>query len=202
MGHEVTGLGSALFGKSRLAILCLYRNAERRYYLRQLVNTTQRGMGAVQRELRLLANAGLILREREGRQVYYHANRECPIFEELKAILVKTAGLADVLRDRLRPLADRCRVAFIYGSFAQGTDNTESDVDVVVIGNVTFAEVSDALGDLQSDLGREVNPTVYSAVEFKKKTSTPFIESILRKPKVFLIGDENELARLARQPVG
>jgi predicted nucleotidyltransferase len=199
VGHEVTGLGSALFGKSRLAILCLlYLNAERRYYLRQIVNTTQLGMGAIQRELRLLANAGLILREREGRQVYYHANRECPIFEELKAILVKTAGLADVLRDRLRFLADRCRVAFIYGSFAQGTDNTESDVDVVVIGNVTFAEVSDALGDLQSDLGREVNPTVYGAVEFKKKTSTPFVASILRKPKVFLIGDENELARLAR----
>jgi predicted nucleotidyltransferase len=199
VGHEVTGLGSSLFGKSRLTILCLmYLNAERRYYLRQIVNTTQLGMGAVQRELRLLANSGLILREREGRQVYYHANRECPIFEELKAILVKTAGLADVLRDRLRFLAGRCRVAFIYGSFAQGTDRTESDVDVVVIGNVSFAEVSDELGDLQSDLGREVNPTVYSAVEFKKKTSTPFISSILRKPKVFLIGDEDELARLAR----
>jgi predicted nucleotidyltransferase len=155
-------------------------------------------MGAVQRELRLLSEAGFLLREREGRQVYYHANRDCPIFEELKAILVKTAGLADVLRDRLGLLADRCRVAFVYGSFAQGLDNSESDVDVMVIGDVTFAAVSDALGDLQTDLRREVNPTVYSVPEFRKKTSTPFIASIIRKPKVFLIGDEDELARLAR----
>ena len=199
MGHGPSGLGSALFSKSRLAILCLlYLNADRRFYLRQIVNSTKLGMGAVQRELKLLSEAGFLLREREGRQVYYHANRDCPIFEELKAILVKTAGLADVLRDRLGLLADRCRVAFVYGSFAQGLDNAESDVDVMVIGAVSFAAVSDALGDLQTDLRRDVNPTVYSVPEFRKKSSTPFIASIMRKPKMFLIGDEDELTRLAR----
>lgn len=198
MGYEITGLGSALFGKSRLTILCLlYLNADQRFYFRQIVNTTRLGMGAVQREVRLLSEIGLIRREREGRQVYYQANRECPIFEELKAILVKTAGLADVLRDRLAPLVDRCRVAFVFGSFAQGLDNAGSDVDVMVIGDVTFAAVSDTLGDLQTELRREVNPTVYSVPEFKEKISTPFIASIMRKPKVFLIGDEDELARLA-----
>jgi predicted nucleotidyltransferase len=199
VGFEVTGLGSALFGKSRLAILCLlFLNADQRFYLRQIVNTTRLGMGAVQREVRLLSNAGLILREREGRHVYFRANRECPIFEELRTIIVKTAGLADVLRDRLEPLADRCRVAFVYGSFAEGRDNAESDVDLMVIGDVTFAAVSDALGDLQMDLRREVNPTVYGLTEFKEKTHTPFIASIIRKPKVFLIGNDDELARLAR----
>jgi predicted nucleotidyltransferase len=198
VGYEVTGLGSALFGKSRLAILCLlYLNADQRFYLRQIVDTTKLGMGAVQRELRLLSNAGLILREHEGRHVYFRANRDCPIFEDLRSILAKTAGLADVLRDRLSSLADRCRVAFIYGSFAQGLDNAESDVDVIVIGDVTFAAVSDALSDLQTDLRREVNPTVYGVPEFKKKISTPFIASILRKPKLYLIGDDDELARLA-----
>lgn len=199
MGYEITGLGSTLFGKSRLAILSLlYLNTDQRFYLRQIVNTTNLGMGAVQRELRLLSSAGLILRQREGMQVYYQANRDCPIFEELKSILVKTAGLADVLRDRLGLLADRCLVAFVYGSFAQGLDNAKSDVDVMVVGDVTFAAVSDALGDLQTDLRREVNPTVYSVLEFKEKISTPFIASIMRKPKVFLIGNEDELTRLAR----
>jgi predicted nucleotidyltransferase len=198
VGYEVTGLGSALFGKSRLAILSLlYLNADQRFYLRQIVDTTKLGMGAVQREVRLLSNAGLILREHEGRHVYFRANRDCPIFEDLRSILVKTAGLADILRDRLSPLADRCRVAFVYGSFAQGLDNAESDVDVMVIGDVTFAAVSDALSDLQTDLRREVNPTVYGVPEFKEKTSTPFIASILRKPKLYLIGDDDELARLA-----
>ncbi len=198
MGYEVTGLGSALFGKSRLAILSLlYLNADQRFYLRQIVDTTKLGMGAVQREVRLLSNAGLIWREHEGRHVYFRANRDCPIFDDLRSILVKTAGLADVLRDRLSPLADRCRVAFVYGSFAQGLDNAESDVDVMVIGDVTFAAVSDTLSDLQTDLRREVNPTVYGVTEFKEKTSTPFIASILRKPKLYLIGDDDELARLA-----
>jgi predicted nucleotidyltransferase len=199
MGFEVTGLGSALFGKSRLTILCLlFLNADTRFYLRQIVNTTGLGMGAVQRELRLLSNTGLILRERDGRHVYFRANRENPIFEDLKRILVKTAGLADVLRERLAPLTDQCRVAFVYGSFAEGRDNAESDVDVMIVGDVTFADVSDALGDAQNDLLREINPTVYSVAEFAKKTSTPFIASIMRKPKVFLMGDEDELARLAR----
>lgn len=199
MGYEATGLGSVLFGKSRLAILCLlYLNADQRFYLRQIVETTQLGMGAVQREVRLLSKAGLIRREREGRHVYFRANRDCPIYEDLRSILVKTAGLVDVLRDRLSPLADRCRVAFVYGSFAQGLDNAESDVDVMVIGDVTFAEVSDALGDLQTDLRREVNPTVYGVPEFKEKIFTPFIASTIRKSKLFLIGNDDELARLAR----
>ncbi len=198
MVSEKSGLGSSLFSKSRLAILALlYLNADQRFYFRQIVNTTKLGMGAVQREVRLLSESGLVLREREGRQVYYQANRDCPIFEELKAILVKTAGLADVLRDRLAPLVNRCRVAFVFGSFAEGLDNAQSDVDVMVIGNVTFAAVSDALGDLQADLRREVNPTVYNVREFREKISTPFIASIMRKPKVFLIGDEDELTRLA-----
>jgi predicted nucleotidyltransferase len=89
-------------------------------------------------------------------------------------------------------------VAFVYGSFAEGRDNARSDVDVMVVGDVTFAAVSDALGDVQNDLLREINPTVYSVAEFAKKISTPFITSVLRKPKVFLMGDEDELARLAR----
>ncbi len=199
MGSELSGLGSVLFSKSRLGVLSLlYLNADERFYLRQIVNTARLGMGAVQREVQTLSKSGLILKEREGRQVYYQANRDCPIFEELKAILVKTAGLADVLRDRLAPLANRCRIAFVFGSFAEGFDSAVSDIDVMIVGDVSFAAVSDALGDLQTELRREVNPTVYGVMEFMEKISTPFIASVMKKPKVFLIGDEDELARLAR----
>jgi len=199
MGARVSGLGSVLFSKSRLSVLALlYLNADQRFYLRQIVNTTRMGMGAVQGEVRTLTKGGLILREREGRQVYYQANRDCPIFEELKAILVKTAGLADVLRDRLAPVAESCRVAFLFGSFAEGSDSAESDVDVMIVGDVSFAAVSDALGEVQTDLRREINPTVYNVTEFREKISTPFIASVMKKPKVFLVGDEDELARMAR----
>lgn len=199
MGSEISGLGSKLFSKSRLAILgLLYLNADKRFYLRQIVSMTRLGMGSVQREVLSLSQGGLILRAPEGRQVYYKANQDCPIFQELKAIIVKTAGLADVMRERLAPLGARCRVAFVYGSFAEGVDNAQSDVDIMVVGDVSFSDVSDALGDAQTILGREVNPTVYDVREFVEKMSTPFITSVLRKPKVFLIGDEDELARLAR----
>ncbi|MFH1841653.1 MAG: nucleotidyltransferase domain-containing protein [bacterium] len=199
MGSQKSGIGPSLFGKSRLAVLSLlYLNADDRFYLRQIVSLTHLGMGAVQREVRNLSDGGIILREREGRQVYFQANRDCPVFADLKGILIKTAGLVDILRERLAVLAQDCQVAFVYGSFAEGSETAESDVDVMLVGDVSFAAVSDALGDVQTSLRREVNPTVYPTPEFRKKLSTPFIATIMKKPKLFLIGDANELDRLAR----
>jgi len=193
------GLGSTLFGRTRLAVLSLLLlKPEQRLYLRQIASLTGLAVGAVQRELALLTGCGLLHEEREGRQRYFRANTRCPVFDELKGLLVKTGGLADVLRERLAPLKDRCRVAFIYGSFAEGTEDAQSDVDVMVVGEVSFAEVSDALGEVQLALGREVNPTVYSPGEFGQKLSLPFLKSVVAKPKIYLIGDEHDLAGLAQ----
>ena len=199
--NKNNSIGLTLFGKTRRAILSLlFGHAEDSFYMRQIARAAGVGMGAVQRELKNLADAGIIMRIGRGRQVYYQANPDCPVFAELKGFVVKTAGVADVLRAALVPLADGISKAFIYGSFARGSEKRGSDIDVLVVGEVAFSEVVSLLASAQKRLGREVNPTVYPPDEFtsKAKAGNHFIKSILKKPKIFLIGDEDEFEGLAQ----
>jgi len=192
-------LSAALFGQTRRAILALlYGHPDEAYYLRQLVRLGGLGLGAVQREVKRLAEVGILRRTVRGHQVYYQANPDCPVFAELKGLVVKTAGAADVLREALAPLAGRIKVAFIYGSVARFQQRNASDVDIMVIGEVSFGEVVSALRIAQELVRREINPTVYSSAEFrtKLKARQHFLSSVLRNEKVFVIGDEHELARL------
>jgi uncharacterized protein len=157
------------------------------------------GMGAIQRELGQLANAGIIERTVRDKQVYFKVSENCPVFEELKSLVIKTAGVADVLRFNLAPLNDNIAVAFVYGSIALGSHTRESDVDLVIIGNASFAEVVRSLAGAQETLCREVNPVVYSPNEFQSKiiAGHHFLSSVMKKEKIFIIGGENELERLA-----
>lgn len=145
--------------------------------------------------------AGLLTRTQRGNQVYYQANRQSPIFLEVKSLIVKTAGVADVLRAALEGLSNRMQVAFLYGSVAEGADKISSDVDLLVIGRVTFGEVAEAVGMIQEKLRREVNPSVYSAEEFRKKVLARhhFLKAVLKGSKIFLIGGEDELKRLGSE---
>jgi len=200
MRTKPAGSGEVLFGAARRKILALlFGHSDQAYHLRQVVRETGLSPGGVHRELGQLAEAGIVTRSRQGRQVYFQANPACPIFAELKSLLVKTVGVADVLREALQPLAGRIRVAFVYGSFARGEERRSSDVDVMIVGDVSSAEVSDALGPPQRTLGREVNPVVYQEAEFRAKVaeSRLFVKTVLREPKVFLLGDEHELERVA-----
>jgi uncharacterized protein len=170
-----SNLSTALFGRTRRAILAqLYGHPDEAYYLRQLVRSAGPGLGAVQREDARLAGAGIIQRTARGRQVYYQANPACPLFGELKSLVVKTTGVGDVLREALAPLAGRIRVAFIYGSVARTEQRSGSDVDLMVIGDVSFGDVVSALETAQKTLGREINPTVYSPAEFRPKITVDY----------------------------
>jgi predicted nucleotidyltransferase len=179
----------------------LYSHPDEEFYLRQMVRAIGTGLGATQREVKTLTDAGIIRRRVRGRQIYYQANPDCPIFSELRGMVVKTAGVADVLRTALAPLADRIEIAFIYGSVARGKERRGSDVDVLVVGDVTFAEVTATLGQAQEILKREVNPTVYPVAEFKSKLAANhhFIKSVMKEARIVLIGDERELARMAKK---
>ena len=192
-------VSSALFGKTRQAVLALlYSHDGESFYLRQIVRAVSLGQGSVQRELAHLTEMGLLVRTRRGNQVHYQANRQSPIFPEMKSLIVKTAGVADVLRTSLARLSNRIQTAFLYGSLATGTERSASDVDLMVIGDVTFAEVTKSVGMAQEKLRREVNPSVYSTEEFRRKllSGHHFLKTVFNGPKIILIGSEHELKRL------
>lgn len=159
------------------------------------------GHGAVQRELTHLVDVGLVKRRKQGNQVYYQTNPKSAIFQEIKSLMIKTAGIAHVLKQCLQPLQERIETAFIYGSFAKGTETAGSDVDVLVVGTVTFSEISDLLDAAQHRLGREVNPSVYPVDEFVAKVVAGhhFVTSLIGEPKIFLIGDEDAFGRLVEK---
>jgi len=190
-----------LFGsKLRAKILAwLFLHIGERYFVRQLKGLLKEDVANISRELSRLADMGILTCQTEGRQKYYQANKDCPVFVELRGLILKTAGLVDVLRWTLKPLSKKIKVAFVYGSFASNSVKAGSDVDLMVIGSCSFGEVVDAVGKTQDKLGREVNPSVYPADEFKKKVAAEhhFLKTVLAGSKIFLIGDEHELEGLA-----
>ncbi len=177
----------------------LFAHTDERYFGRQLAEILNEDSTNVSRELTRLAKLGILVCQTEGRQKYYQVNKACPVFVELRGLVLKTAGLVDILREALRPLSKKIKIAFIYGSFASNSTKTGSDVDVMVIGSCDFGEVVDALSKAQERIGREINPSVYPADEFKRKVGAEhhFLRTVLAGPKIFLIGDENELKGLA-----
>lgn len=197
MRAEPKALANVLFGKGRAAILgLLFEHPDQSFYYRQLARELGGlSVGTIQRELDVLSKLGLIERSTVGKQVFYRANRSHPVFFELRALVAKTVGAIPMLRSALVPLADQISVAFIYGSVARGEEKAESDIDLLVVGQATLEDVLESLADVESSLRRAVNPTVYSAPEFKSKLvhGNHFLNSVVRGEKVFLIGDEDEL---------
>jgi predicted nucleotidyltransferase len=193
-----------LFGSVRRDVLALLLGRpDERFYLREILRAAGGGSGAVQRELKQLVEAGLVEREARGHQVYFSANHAAPIFPELQTIIEKTAGAVDVLRASLAPLlrgGGPIRVALIYGSVASGRKTSRSDVDLLVVGDISLTELVPALRAAEARLGREVNPSVYPVKEFRDKLrrGTPFLKRILAGPKLFVAGDERELGHLVR----
>jgi predicted nucleotidyltransferase len=195
-------LSSALFGRTRRTILALvYSHPDESFYLRQIARFVEAGQGGVQRELKRLTEAQIITRTVRGRTAFYQANRDCPIFPELHSLVLKTAGVVEVLRTALTPLAERIEIAFVYGSIARAEPKVGSDIDLFVIGSVGFGEIVDALADVQRRVSREINPTVYEVSEFRGRLAKKehFVSALLDQPKLFVIGSEHEFDQLARR---
>jgi predicted nucleotidyltransferase len=182
-----------LLGKTRSAVLgALLLRPEVSLHVHELARLTGASPGSLHRDLRAMAQLGLLVRQEVGRQVHYRANVDSPVFGELAGLLRKTAGLADVLREVLAPLAARIERAFVYGSMARGTEHAHSDVDLMIIGDVDFGDAVVALAPAQEKLRREINPTVLTTGEFgmKLKQRDGFISQVWKGPKLWLIGDE------------
>ena len=190
-------IASLLLGHTRAAVLgALLLHPERSLHVRELARLTRTSAGSLHRELRMLADHGLLRREEIGRQVHYRANRESAIFTELAGLLRKTSGVADVLRDALAPLGNDVEQAFIFGSVAAGTERASSDIDVMVLGPVGFADVVCALASAQATLGREINPTVMPTRVFAERMASgdPFAESVASGARIWLTGDAGDSA--------
>ncbi len=192
-----------LFGTYRQRVLSLLLlHPDSSYYVRELARLTNTNAGTLHKELTRLAQAGLLLRESQGNQVRYQANRACPVFPELAGLFRKTTGLVDVLAEALRPLESSISLAFVFGSLARGEESSGSDIDLLVVGAPGFAEVVKALHPVQFVLQREINPLILSQAELvaRLQGGDSFVRELLDKPKLFVIGDANDLGKLARDP--
>ena len=193
-----------LLGQTRSAVLsALLLHPERAVHVRELARLTGASPGSLHRELRALADWGLLQRHEQGHQVLYQANTQHPVFADLAALLRKTTGLADVLRAALTPLGDAVTLAFVYGSMAAGTAGPASDVDVMLLGSLSFADAVRALAPTAAVLGREVNPTPMTVQDFAHKCAAGdgFAASVARSPRIWLKGDERAFAAIAQPSI-
>ena len=188
----------ALLPKSRQGILAaLLGQPEKTWYVSELARHMGVPSSSLQRELQNLTQVGILKTHRQGRMAYYQANKESPVFAELRGLLLKTVGLVDVLADALKPLAAKLTLVFVYGSIASGTEQSDSDIDLMVVGKVAPAELALPLRRARELLGRTVNPTVYTPAEFDKKRAAKdsFLRQVLAKPRLVVIESQHDLGK-------
>lgn len=193
----MTSTADALFPAVRQRVLAvLFGSPDRSFYANELIALARSGTGAVQRELASLLAAGLVTVRDQGNQKHYQANAASPVFAELRGLVLKTVGLADVLRAALAPLAGQITMAFVYGSVARREDTAASDVDVLIVSDALgYAEVFGALESAAQTLGRAINPTLYTRAELARRRAQDnvFVTRVLDQPRIWLMGDEEAL---------
>lgn len=196
----MTKLGDALFSNAQqLLLACLFGRPEQWFHVKELIRLTGLGSASVQRELNRLETGGLIETRRVANLKQVRAFAGSPIFDPLRLIVLKTFGVVEVLQGALLPLASEIRVAFVYGSVAQGTDHAGSDVDVMAISDTLgYGQVMAALELAERQLGRKVQIAQYTGEEFlvRKRGNHPFLTEVLRQPKLMVLGTEDDIDRI------
>ena len=194
-------LSDVLFKESRRKVLALLLlHPARSFHVREIARLTGTVAGTINKELRTLAEAELLIRETQGNQVHYRANTDCVIFEELASILRKTSGIGDVLAEALLPLSKSIQAAFVYGSMASGKSTAGSDIDLCIIGDVEYLEAVRTLSDTQRVLRREINPKIYSTGEWLNLTKHPsaFMVELLNTKEIRIIGNKDDIREPGR----
>lgn len=166
-------------------------------HLRELQRRTGLSLGTVRQDIRKLERLGLVLERRDGNRLYYTANSEHPLYGDIRQMVLKTSGLADVLASVLNNPEIRC--AFVFGSLASGEARAQSDIDLMVIGSITLRKLAALLSGLSDKLGREINPHVIATDEFVQRIRERehFVNTVMNSEKIFIIGVENELEAMA-----
>jgi predicted nucleotidyltransferase len=204
--ESTAGLASALFSRVQLRVLGLFLGApSRTYQVREVIKLVGSGRGAVQRELKKLTAAGILIASTTGARKVYQANLQSPIHGELSGIILKTVGLLEPLRKALKKFAPTIDVAFVYGSVAKGKDTAKSDIDLMIIGDdISYSEIFGALQKAEKTLARPINPNLMSPAEWKAKSAhkSSFIIKISQQPKLFIFGNEDELKGIEQSRQG
>ena len=202
---DSSSIADALFPKVRQRVLAvLFGAPDRSFYANEVIALAQSGTGAVQRELAGLSEAGLLTVSKQGNQKHYQANAAAPVFAELRGLVLKTTGLADVLRAALMPLAAQIEQAFVFGSIAKQTDTAHSDVDLLVVSDsLSYGDVFSALEVATQTLGRTINPALYTPADFaaRLQDDNAFITRVMQQPKIWLLGQETTLTMAISAPL-
>jgi predicted nucleotidyltransferase len=200
--RDVTHSIVALFPNAALldVLAVLFLRPDQEFYQREIVDETKHKLLQVQRALHRIEDAGLLDCRRRGNRVYYAARRSHPAFEDLKRLLLKTVALGNTLRAGLQPLRGTIELAFIFGSVASGAESSSSDIDLLMVGTTTSRSITRVLGPLGRQLGREFNLVLYTSQELQAKVQdgNRFVHDVLTGPKIWLIGNEDVLAALAK----
>lgn len=194
---------NALFGRTKDALLStFFGKPDEAFYLNELVRSVNAGTGAVQREVKNLASAGLVVKLKKGNRCFYKANRDSVYYPQFLEIVSKSSAqkAPAVMRAALKPLKDRISTAFVFGSMAKQTATPESDIDLLIVGDVTMREVLARAGKAGAVLHRDINPMLYTRDEFKTRVreKNHFLTAVIAGKKKFLIGDADEVERLGR----
>jgi uncharacterized protein len=195
---------AALISPTRQGVLTtLFLRPDREWHLSELAASLGTDPSSLQREVDALVRVGILARRVDGRRSYVKANQGSPVFPEIRGLIEKTSGIVPRLRKAVRR-ARGLRVAFVYGSLARGEEVAGSDVDVMLLGNVSMMELSPKLRAVERAVGRQINPAVFSLEEFVKKVAekSHFLQTVRRNKKILLVGTEDELEEIARHAEG
>jgi uncharacterized protein len=168
-------------------------------HVRELERQSGFAVSTVRQELKKLERLGLVQTRISGNRTYYRANSSHPLYPEIRSLVLKTIGLADVLREALGN--ESIRLAFVFGSVADGSETAESDIDLMVIGSISLRALAGRLSGVSQTVGRELNPSVMTESEFSKRrlAEDHFVSTVLSTPKLFVIGDADELATMGKE---
>ena len=194
---QSSGLGSALFTETQQQVLSiLYGRPHQSFYMKQILRLTGMGVHTIKRELDRMVKVGILTLTKIGNQHHFQANSECPIYHELLAIVRKTFGITAVLKTALKPIDDKVKIAFVYGSVAKAEDGADSDIDLMLAGyELAYAEVMERLSEAEELLGRPINPTIYDTDQLgvKLKKGNSFLKRVMDQPKLWIKGEENDI---------
>jgi predicted nucleotidyltransferase len=186
---------SRLFGsKLRAKILgWFFLHTEERFYVRQLAGLLEEDLANLSKELKRLEQLNVLGSVMQGNQKYYFVNEKNPVFKELRGLVIKTIGLIDILQQEFKAISRKIKLTFIYGSFAKEKVNLKSDIDLMVVGKVSFSEVTAIVARAEKKLGREINPVVMDENEMKErmKKKDHFLSRVWAEPKIWLLGNES-----------